>query len=112
MIDVVGRLDETQELGIGACAGCGREGQKKPAECRNRNITRLVCRRHRTAAAIDDGCVKDAAVLCAPGVSSGGAHLRTPRPRAQKNYFGLVDALPTGPYPAGAGPRPPVPPPS
>src|SRR6478672_148843 len=52
VVHPIGRLNETQELGIGACAGCCRQGQEELAEARNRNITRVTIHWHGATAAI------------------------------------------------------------
>ena len=69
MINAVGRLDETQELGIWACTGGGRQGQKKLPEASNRNITGIASHRHRATAAIDDCRIQNTAVFDAQRIT-------------------------------------------
>src|SRR5262245_30406560 len=105
VIDAVGRLDETQELGIWACAGCGRYGQKKPAERGNRNIARVACHRHRATAAIDDCRIENAAVSNPQRITSRRSNLRSGGPVAYVVHLVLVHAISTDRGGAGAARR-------
>src|SRR5262245_26777680 len=102
VIDAVGRFNETQELGIWACAGCGRYGQKKPAERGNRNIARVACHRHRATAAIDDCRIKNAAAFNPQRITLRRPNLRSGRPVADVIHLVLVDAISTDRGGAGA----------
>src|SRR5215831_2714828 len=93
VIDAVGRLDETQELGIWACTGGGRYGQKKLAERGNRNITRVVGHRHGATAAIDDCRIKNAAVFNARGITLRRPNLHSGGSVADVIHLVLVDAI-------------------
>src|SRR5262249_2907008 len=102
MIDAVGRLDETQELGIRAYKGGGRQGQKKPPKTGNRNITCIGSHRHRATAAIDDRRIKNAAVLNSQGITPRRPNLRSRRAIANVVHLVLVDAISTDHGGAGA----------
>src|SRR5262249_44638053 len=105
VIDAVGRPDETQELGIWACTGSGRYGQKKPAKRGNRNVARVACHRHGATAAIDDCRIKNAAVFNPQRITSRRANLRSGGPVADVIHLVLVDAISTDRGGAGAAPR-------